>query len=173
MTVLLLAGLLAGVSIPVTTAPRARADAQGAARVLATRLRLARAQAVARGVNVGIQISDGGAGPLVDVFADGNGNGVRRAEILTGVDPRIDATVGLRELFPRVGLGAADGRLPPTGTRAAPELFSFSAAGTASSGTVYLQAGVSTQVAVRVLGATGRVRLLQRHPISGAWEEQP
>lgn len=171
--VLLLAGLLAGTAVPGTAGARRRAEARGAARLLVTRMRLARVQAVTRGASVALRISAGPNGPVMAAFADGNGNGVRQADILAGLDPRIDADVAIADLFPRVGPGSADGTPPepqPPGTF---DLFSFSPVGTASSGTVYLQAGPTAQVAVRVLGATARVRVLERHPLTGRWNEAP
>ncbi len=173
VVVLLLAAVLGALAVPVTAGARRRADARGAARLLATRMRLARVQAVARGVNVALQIGAGPSGPLVRVFADGNGNGVRQADIASGVDPPIEPDIPLGELFPWVGLGAADGAIPDGAEPVPVDLYSFSPVGTASSGTVYLQAGPSAQFAVRVLGATARVRVLQRQALTGAWEERP
>lgn len=171
--VLLIAGLLAGTAVPVAAGARRRAEARGAARLLAARMRLARVQAVTRGAHVALRISTGPGGPVIAVFADGNGNGVRQADILVGLDTRIEATVAIGELFPRVGPGSADGTVPDSQPPDTFDLFSFSPVGTSSSGTVYLQAGHTAQFAVRVLGATARIRVLERHPVTGQWTDTP
>ena len=50
-------------------------------------------------------------------------------------------------------------------------LFSFTPLGTSSSGTFYLTARDGSRFAVRVLGATGRARLLHYVPASGEWKD--
>jgi hypothetical protein len=50
-------------------------------------------------------------------------------------------------------------------------LMSFSPLGTASSRTLYLRGADRSEYAVRVLGATGRTRVLRLVASSGAWVE--
>ena len=50
-------------------------------------------------------------------------------------------------------------------------LMSFSPLGTASSRTLYLRGADGSQYAVRVLGATGRTRVLRLVVSTGAWVE--
>jgi hypothetical protein len=50
-------------------------------------------------------------------------------------------------------------------------LFSFSPLGTSSSGTFYLTGKDGSRFAVRVLGATGRSRLLRYVPASDEWKD--
>jgi hypothetical protein len=57
----------------------------------------------------------------------------------------------------------------PVRTGSSPFL-SFSAAGTSSSGTLYLATDGGRQLAVRVFGATGRVRVFEFMPASHRWE---
>jgi hypothetical protein len=51
----------------------------------------------------------------------------------------------------------------------ASDLLSFSPFGTATSGTVYLRSRGGRQYAVRILGATGRVRVLEYSHETGKW----
>ena len=50
-------------------------------------------------------------------------------------------------------------------------LFSFTPLGTSSSGTFYLTGQDGSRFAVRVLGATGRARLLRYLPASDEWKD--
>ena len=54
----------------------------------------------------------------------------------------------------------------------ASDLVSFTPAGTASSGTVYVRSQGGRQYAVRVAGATGRTRLLRFDAGTGRWIEE-
>ena len=165
-----LVGVLLVVSIPQTTASLNRSRGLAAARYVASRVGVARAQAVARSANVALRFEAVNGGLRVDVFADGNGNGVRTEDIGTGVDPAIDGPVLLFELFPgvRVTLSESDtgGAPMPLGAN---RLLSFSAMGTATSGSVYVTGPDGTRWAVRVLGTTARTRVLRYDPPAGGW----
>jgi len=95
-------------------------------------------------------------------FIDGNRNGVRARDILAGLDRPVEAPVLLADIFPGVaialsaGLGG-DAALQLGGS----DLLSFTPSGTATSGSVYIRGPDGSQFAVRVLGATGRARVLQ------------
>jgi hypothetical protein len=49
------------------------------------------------------------------------------------------------------------------------DILSFTAAGTATSGTVFVRGRDGSQLAVRVLGATGRTRVLRYDTHLAAW----
>jgi len=107
----------------------------------------------------------------VSVYRDGNGNGVRTREIDSGVDRLLEAPVRLEDLFPGVLIA-----VPATSATTAVELggtdlLSFTPAGTATSGTISILGRDGSQFAVRVLGVTGRIRLLRFDPVSGQWLE--
>ena len=102
-------------------------------------------------------------------YEDGNGNGVRTAEIRAGIDRPLGPFERLSDKFPgvRFELGAwvpdADGEdeYAADGVRiGSARLLTMSADGTATSGTLYVR-GRQGQYAVRVLGVTGRTRMLQ------------
>ena len=151
--------VLAGVAVPWSASALEGAKARGAARYVAARFSLARAQAVARTANVAVAFSAASSGVVLASYQDGNGNGVRVADIASGADVLVDGPVGLAELFPGVALTINSPTAPPlTGSTT---LMSFTASGTASSGTIYLRGRDASQYGVRVLGATGRTRVLR------------
>ena len=161
--------VLAAAAIPQLTAGIERSRTVAAARYLASRLALARAQAVARSANVALLFTAAKGTSIVGMYVDGNGNGVRSAEITAGVDAVIGTPVRLSDLFPHVLLFLNDPSVTSTFDTTA--LMSFSPWGTASSRTLYLRGGDGSQYAVRVLGATGRTRVLRLTPGSGIWVE--
>jgi hypothetical protein len=52
----------------------------------------------------------------------------------------------------------------------ASQFVSFGPGGTGTSGTLYLSTREGRQLAVRLLGATGRIRVLAFQPATGHWE---
>jgi prepilin-type N-terminal cleavage/methylation domain-containing protein len=161
--------VLAGVAIPQLAAGIERSRAVGAARYLSSRLALARAQAVARSANVALLITTAGGTFVVATYADGNGDGVRTRDIDAGTDPIVAAPVRLSDLFPHVALFLNDPTIATTFDTSA--ILSFSPLGTASSRTLYLRGADGSNYAVRVLGATGRTRVLRYAAGSRTWVE--
>ena len=153
--------VIAGITVPQVLAGIDRSRTRAAARFLAARMTLARAQAVARAATVALRFT--ADGQAVAMYVDGNGNGVRTRDVEDGRDPVLEPPVRLGDLFPGVVVDAAD--------VGAAGIVSFTAAGTASSGTVYLRGRARTQAAVRVLGATGRTRVLRYDPATGRFDE--
>lgn len=161
--------VLAAAAIPQITAGVERSRTAGAARYFASRLALARAQAVARSANVAVLLTAVDDTFIVATYVDGNGDGVRTRDITAGVDPMVGVPVRLSSLFPHVALFLNDPMA--TSTFDTSVLLSFSPLGTASSRTLYLRGADRSQYAVRVLGATGRTRVLRLVVTSGAWVE--
>ena len=153
--------VVAGMAVPQVLAGVDRSRTRAAARFLAARMTLARAQAVARAATVALRFTADGQG--VGMYADGNGNGVRTRDIEEGRDPALERPVRLADLFPGVAVDAA-------GVGGA-GILAFTAAGTASSGTIYLRGRERMQAAVRVLGATGRIRVLRYDPATGRFDD--
>ncbi len=168
MFVLAVMAILAGMAIPQTTATIERSRTLSAARYLATRLALARTQAVAQSANVALVFVADGDTYTVAAYRDGNRNGVRTREIATGLDPVVEEPVRFSDLFPRVSLFLSD---PAAQAQDASALMSFSPIGTASSRTLYVRGRDHSQYAVRVLGATGRTRLLRYVDATRKWVE--
>jgi Tfp pilus assembly protein FimT len=158
---LALALVIASIAVPPVLAGVDRSRTRAAARFLAARMTLARAQAVARAATVALRFT--ADGQVLGTYVDGNGNGVRVRDIEAGRDPALEPPVRLGDLFPGVAVAAVDA--------GAAGILSFTAAGTSSSGTVYVRGRERMQSAVRVLGATGRVRVLRYDPATGRFDE--
>jgi hypothetical protein len=151
-----------------------------AARYVAGRVRAVRMDAVRRSRAVGLRFEprgDSDDGYTFAAFGDGNGNGVRTTDIRGGIDVALTAEERLRDRYPGVGFGLAadipdlDGRLGTGGDGVrigTAQILTMSSDGTATSGTLYIR-GRGGQYAVRVLGATGRTRMLQYQPGTRTW----
>lgn len=181
----LLAATTLGLVLTATTVPSMR----GAQQVLAVRSVAARVAADFREASVVARTRQRSVGwqvasaPLsVRVVEDGDGDGLRRDDVEAGTDPVLFDWVplgaGAPPVVARVGCScpAVDGAgtLAPgdRGMRFGSSSFvSFSAEGTASAGTLYLSSLGGPTVAVRVLGTTGRVRVLEYEPAAG-WVER-
>jgi type II secretory pathway pseudopilin PulG len=171
--VVLLAGLTAPVTAHVVDASRAR----HAAGFLASRLRLARQLAIQRSASTAIVFDETGGGWTYRVCVDGNGNGLRRTEVTTGVDSCPEGPYDPRQMFSGTAI-AIDPSLPaPDGGPGSNdpvrfgrgEMASFSPDGTASAGTVYVRSRGGRQYAIRVGNVTGRTRLLRFDPGRRGW----
>ena len=168
LAVLTLALLLCGVGMPTLLAARDDIRADGAASFLVGELRLARMEALRRNVQVAVRFEVDGDDYLLAFYLDGNGNGVRSADIASGVDALLRPRERLRQSFPGVGFGfesdvpdldgASSAENPNPIRFGSSRMVSFSPTGTSSSGTVYLRGRGHRQLAVRVLGGTGRIR---------------
>jgi Tfp pilus assembly protein FimT len=148
-----------------------------AARYVAARIGAARAAAVRSSRTTALKFEAVDGDYRFSTFADGNGNGVRAAEIRDGTDPPVEPFERLSDKFPGVrfalteGASDADGqeRTGADGVRiGAARILSMSSDGTATSGTLYIR-GRRVQYAVRVLGVTGRTRMLQYRAEDDTW----
>jgi hypothetical protein len=162
--------VLCAVTVPQTLATVERARGLAAARYLAGRMALARAQAVSHSTTMALRFVEGPRGISIGVFQDGNRNGVRAVDIDQQIDRPVDATLMLSDLFPGVEIGLAP-HVPGTDPvqLGGSNILSFTAHGTASSGSVYVRGRDGTQWVVRVLGATARCRVLRYVPGTGEW----
>lgn len=152
-----------------------------AARFLAQRLQMLRVQAVRRNRVVALRFDPDDLGRY-QMFVDGDGDGVLQVDIDAAVDPSIESAASLADYFRSVAV-RIEARVPsPDGGPwlaagsdpiriGATDLVSFSPLGTATSGTIYLAARSGFQLCVRILGTTGRVRVMWFDVASGAWRQ--
>lgn len=148
----------------------ARARGLVAARYLAARMTMARTQAAAWGAAVALRFEPTPDGPSFSVYRDGNRNGVQTAEIARNVDVQVEPPVLLSERFPGVRIGVAPAVAVSDPVHIGETtILTFSPAGTATSGTIYIAGPDGTQWGVRVLGATGRTRVLRHDPGRDEW----
>jgi len=153
--------VVTAVAVPVSLAGVNRARGWAGARFVAARLVRARAQAVGRGSAVALRFEGDGERATLRSFGDANRNGVLTRDIDAGTDPPLDEPVPLALLFPGVAITGEGGV----------RLFSFSPDGTATTGSIYLQSRDGSRFAVRVLGATARVRIERYVTARDAWVE--
>ena len=181
MLVLALAATLAVVAIPVSTTTLDEFRARSAARHLAQHVARLRTEAVKRSTFVGLRFTANGSDYSYASYVDGNGNGVRTADITSGADPQTRGAEMLAWNFPgiRFGIGPgipdADGQpvTSPDGVRiGSARILSLNPNGSATSGTLYLMSAHGAQYAVRVLGATGRTRVLKFDRVTNRWIAQ-
>jgi hypothetical protein len=176
--VLALGVTLAGIAVPLTTEAVEETRVAAASRNFATRVGGMRIDALKRSTCVGMRFQRATADDYsFELFVDGNANGVRSADISSGVDTRSGGPQRLSDQFPGVAFGLLPG-IPDadsqsgTGTDGvrigAARILTMSPDGSSSSGTLYIH-GKRSQYAIRVLGATGRTRVLYYHPGKRQW----
>jgi prepilin-type N-terminal cleavage/methylation domain-containing protein len=169
LLVVAIVAVMGAVGFPVFRAHSAEAHLIGAGQAFRSEFRRARSMAVRGNTYTAIRFERDPSGDVYAIYADGNGNGVRSAEIRAGIDRLVAGpwplTAGAHDV--RVGFNPGTPAVPPdrgllTGDpirfgRA--DILSFSPLGTATPGTFYL-AGDGIQAAVRVTPGTARVRLM-------------
>lgn len=185
MFVAALVALLGSVSVALASEWRGRTLGLSAARLVATQVRLARARAVRDGTHVALVFGRGRDGAVVfQSYRDGNGNGVRQAEVRGGVDVAMGDPVAPGDWFTGAAI-AIPRDLPPIDTGAdvtagdnpvrlsgGGAILSCGPSGTTTSGTIYVAGARREAFAIRVLGATGRLRMFEYVPGSDQWVER-
>jgi len=154
--------------------------AAGAVRYMSARLQAARMEAVQRSADVALRFTQTAGGYTYSVYLDGNGNGVRTRDIQRGIDRQIQTPERLRDQFAGVDFGTLPG-LPPIDPAGPPpgtdpiklgssDILTFSALGTSSSGSLYIRGQRTAQYAIRVLGETGKTRVLKFEARTQQWK---
>jgi len=174
-----LMAIVAGAAIPLAQGGLDRTRASAAANYVAGRIALARFEAVKRSAFVAIRFVDGPDGYWLRAYVDGNGDGVLSRDITRGIDRPISIDERLDHHFPGITFG-----IQPNVTSVDPgqpfnagdpiqigasALLSFSPTGSSTSGTLFVRGRHSSQFAVRVLGVTGRTRVLRFDFQDGTW----
>lgn len=163
--------IMSAIAVPVIGGTLDRERTIIGARFLAGQLQRARLEALKRARTVAVHVALVGERTRVQLFVDGDGDGVRQHDVDEGIDPplapqefvddhsrgvslRINQVVadmsGAGDLLP----GADPLRIGNTA------LLAFSPLGSATSGTLYVAGHHGPQMAIRVFGGTGRVRVM-------------
>ena len=169
--------LVAAMAVPSTAQAIDAGRARLAAGFVASRLRLARQDAIFKSRQIGAVFDWVGNRWLFSICADGNRNGIRRAEILAGVDACIEGPHDLQQRFQHIQIAVNPLLAGPEGSLASPDpvrfgpsdIASFSPAGSCTPGTLFIRSREGTQYAVRVGGATGRTRILRFETGTQKW----
>jgi type II secretion system GspH-like protein len=183
LAALALAAVVATLGVP----PLLRLSAESRARLAAAEivgvLRLASSYAVRHGVNVAVKFRPGADAVTWELRKDGDGDGVLNVDILSGVDPQLEAPRELQHVGRDIRFGFPPGPAPrdpgdphrrldrlddPIRFNRS-DLASFDPLGGATPGSVYLTDGDSRLVVVRVLGRTGKVRTASYDRDSETW----
>ncbi|MCB1035482.1 MAG: GspH/FimT family pseudopilin [Acidobacteria bacterium] len=157
-----------------------------AAEELASTLRLSRMMAVRHNANVALKFRPQEDGRVTyTLYRDGDGDGVRNRDLETGIDPKMSPEKELAMMGRGVGFGFPPGIRPrdPGNPRRyldrlndpirfnRSDLASFSSTGTSTPGSLYLTDGREALMVVRVLGLTGKVKILSYDPDLEVWKE--
>jgi type II secretory pathway pseudopilin PulG len=176
---LCIAAILASLAAPVTASALDEGRARNAAAFLAARLREAKQQAVTRSRATGLVFDPVGERWIFRVCTDGNGDGLRRVDLRSGIDGCAAGSDDLAVLFPGVTI-AVDGTIrgpdddPPTSDPVrlgSSDIASFSSSGGCTSGSIFLRSAKGAQYAIRIAGITGRMRLLRYDTGARVWSE--
>lgn len=183
LAVLAIVAMAVAVTLPAAAMLRDGGRAAAGARTMATLLSAQRWKSVAGHRVRGLQFRKIGNVWSFREVADGNGNGLRTAEITRGVDPVLSQDEALERQVQDVRIGLPPGgpypEAPPgTGTLNADDdpvrfgrsdLVSFSPVGSASSGTLYVTDGRSGLFAIVLFGPTARLRVWRFLPRERRW----
>lgn len=175
--VIAIGATLAAIALPLTGNALDEIRTRTAARYLEGQIMRARMDAIKRSRAVGLRFEPWNGGYLFGVYVDGNGNGIRTTDIAQGLDPELATPERLSDKFPGTRFelapdipdidgntgGLRDGLRIGTA-----RILTLTPDGTATSGTFYVR-GRRAQCAVRVMGVSGRTRVLQYRPGEGAW----
>ena len=152
------------------------------AQFLAGQLQRARLESLRRARSVAVRLELVSGRTSVQLFVDADGDGVLQRDVDLGVDPPLtpleflddrSRDVSLRINQPVTDAGGS-GELSPgddplrIGRTA---LLSFSPLGGATAGTLYVAARRGPQMAIRVFGGTGRVRILTFDAQARQWRQ--
>jgi type II secretory pathway pseudopilin PulG len=168
---LTLLATLGGLTVPQLLATVDYVRAAGAVRYLTTRLHQVRTEAVVRSKDAALQITQTSEGYRFATYLDGNGDGVRTRDIEDGTDPQLTRPEKLPDRFNGVDFGVLPGLPSPDASSAAPgtnpiklgssNILTFTPLGTSSSGSLYVRSKGNSQYVIRILGETGKTRVLR------------
>jgi Tfp pilus assembly protein FimT len=180
LLVVTLIATLTAIGAPVAASVADVSRVRHAAALVSSRFRLAKLEAVNRGVSVGVVFDRVGSSWSLRVCRDGNRNGIRRADINSGTDPCIDGPVSIGALVPHVDI-AVDATLKgPAGEApsadpvrfGSSDIASFSPEGSCTAGSLFLRSSGGAQFTVRVAGITGRIRVMRYDSPKAGWKDE-
>jgi len=172
--------VLAAIAVPVAGGTLNRERAIMGAQYVAGQLQRARLESLRRGQAVAVHVRVAGDRAACQLFVDANGNGVLQRDIDRGIDPPLAPETWLDEQARAITLRINQSIVDIGGSTTlsagddpvrigSSSLVSFSPQGSATGGTLYIAGMQGPQLAVRIFGATGRVRTLIFDPATRQW----
>lgn len=172
--------VMAAVAVPVVGGTLDREHTIVGTQYLAAQAQRARLESLKRGAAVAVRFEQLDGRTAIQLFVDGNGNGVLQKDIDRQVDQALTVVdwldhhargVALRvnQRIEDVGNGSVIAAGDDPLRIGNSSLLSFSPFGSATSGTLYVAAPRGPQMAIRVYGATGRVRVLMFDAQARIW----
>ena len=182
LTVIAIIGMFIAIAIPSWLTLQRHAAVHAAAEELQSVFHGARMQAIASGRNVGVRFIQSGTKWTYALYDDRNGNGIKPAEIKSGVDKMIAPPRRVLNTVRFASIAApAKTIIDPDGDKLKPgdspvqfgpsAICSFSPLGTATPGTIYLTDSQGEIWCARVYGTSAEVRLL-RYLDGNQWVER-
>lgn len=180
LLVVAIIAMFAVASVPAFAELQRRAALRAASQELRSIFHLARTRAISRNANCGLRFFKTAGQWQFAVYDDGDGDGLKTADIAAGVDKRFGSprvilpeskavTIGLPS---QSILDPAGNALSPTSSPVkfnASSICSFSALGQSTPGTIYLRDRAGEVFAVRVYGASAKIRVLRYDRVSQKW----
>jgi len=179
-----IAGIIAIISIGAFANYRRHNAVRGAAAELRSIFHAARMRAITCRRNTALKFTRSSSQWRYALYEDTNGNGVRNDDIAGGIDRPLAPPAPVARLSPdlaTIGLPATT-IVDPDGDRLPPDsppvqfnrstLCSFSPEGASTPGTIYLTDRAGELYAVRVYGATAKIRVLRYDASSRKWESR-
>lgn len=172
--------VMMAIAVPVVGGTLDRERTIVGAQYLAGQLQVARLDSLKRARAVAVRLEIVGDRTQLQLFADGDGDGVLQRDIDRGIDPPLttpgwldDQARGMslrvnqaiRDVAGTANIAPGDDPLRIGNTA----LLTFSPVGSATNGTLYVAAHRGPQMAIRVFGATGRVRVLMFDAQTRQW----
>jgi len=179
---LVLMGIGTAAALPRLEQAHRNAALNAVTRRLQMSLLRARAEAMSTGYTAGLVFEKKGNGYRCTLVRDGDDDGIRREDILRGIDLPISEILELDTGGASLGF-LRDVRIPdPSGggalggnfddpVRAGPaDILSYRPEGTATPATLYLCDHQESMKAIRIFGLTGRIRVLRWRVGTLRWE---
>ena len=183
LTVLAIIGMSVGVTVPAFNSMRHRGAVRAAAAEIRSIFFVARMRAASNGRNYGIRFQQSGNEWRYAEYQDGDNDGLRTDDINKGIDrplftPRpvllTDRGVATIGLLSKTITDPDGAKLAPTASPVQfgkSQICSFSSIGESTSGTIYLTDRAGSIYAVRVYGASAKVRTLRYNELLRKWEQ--
>lgn len=171
---------MAAIAVPVVGGSLDRERTIIGTQYLSGQLQRARLESLKQARSVAVRLEIVGQRARLQLFADGNGNGVSQRDIDGAIDPPLTLPEYLDDRSRDVSLRINQRIVDVSGaSELAPgddplrigntALLAFSPLGGATSGTLYVAAHRGPQMAIRVFGGTGRVRVLMFDAQARQW----